>query len=379
MNIKSTQVNQVIEVKKQSNQEKRIIKIFGDFKEISGRNVNGISEGRYLYIETIPNGQETYIPFQKFQELVSEAKTLSSTKVFTEESQVKSSVDVLKQETIRSPDFKELLNYLVTKINLSLKNGEDEIVVTSEEAIFLELPWEDIVEEKISVIREVIPQANNDFEERENNLLLLVSHAEELNGNNLTSLREKLDDEISDIYSLVGSIKKNEIPKSYKLQTILLSIHTTKELLKSLQWEKYNYVHLIMHGINTGELCFETVQNHKVVDSMTIEELLGTLKSYHFQLLFFSFCFSGGGVNSSESLAFQIVRRGISKYVVGYSSPVGENSASLFAKYFYDILLNGTTNERGGFQLEAVYKEALKKYYSEKSNTKYVPYLYVNK
>ena len=96
-----------------------------------------------------------------------------------------------------------------------------------------------------------------------------------------------------------------------------------------------------------------------------------------FELFFLSFCYSCGGVNTGESLAFKIIDEGISKYVIGYSYPVKGGPALLFATDFYDRFLNGDKDIQGNDRIKDFYKKSFLKCYNKNNIRNYVPFLYM--
>jgi CHAT domain-containing protein len=180
-----------------------------------------------------------------------------------------------------------------------------------------------------------------------------------------------MDEEVRGIFGLINFFLENE-QQSFRMQKVLLSKHTTKQALGSINWSEYNFIHIILHGLSDGRLALENPDKtrYKDPDFMTVTEFLDILKGKNLDLIFLSFCFSGGGLDGEqENLAVQLTKNDASQYVIAYGNPVGDSSAASFAKIFYEYLINGS-------EIEQVYKTSLQKYYQLSSTGKYVPLLY---
>lgn len=356
------------------NNFENIFKIKANIEDVRDE-INSIPKGKYLCVQANSN-EVIYIPHEEFYKLVSKAKSKPMINMH-EDIEIGLGGSALTEKSIIKPDFSDLMKFLVEKINIVFENDNDEMIISSSEGIILELPWEDVSDKKIIVFREVISNKRKSFEEKTNNLLFVVSHAVKHGGEILEPIKEKMDEEIKSIYSLIGSLKTQEMPTHFKLQNVLLSIHTTKDSFKNTQWEKYNYVHFIMHGLDTGEICLENSDDHELVDPLSASDFLSILNGKNFELFFLSFCYSCGGVNTGESLAFKIIDEGISKYVIGYSYPVKGGPALLFATDFYDRFLNGDKDIQGNDRIKDFYKKSLLKCYNKNNIRNYVPFLYM--
>lgn len=333
----------------------------------------GIDKGAYLYIESSQKNEPIFIFVKKFTELYEKAKR--ETSIISSDPQIESNIGSLNEIKSQRPDFKELMSYLADKIDIDCSSFQenDELVVLSDISLYLELPWEDIVDKEIFISRKIIGNKNLKSSISENRLLFLMSHAHEGVGGDL---KKKMDDEIKDIYNLLDLALENE-QQSFRSEGLFILKHATKKSLQSLHWEDYNYVHLIMHGTQNGMLCLEKADKilYKYPDSISISEFLDIIKGNFFNLFFLSFCYSGGGVVDTEngnvdSLAFKIINEGIAQYAIGFSYPVGDITASSFSKIFYNNLFIGHA-------IKDAYIESLRKCYKINSK-KYIPFLYTN-
>jgi hypothetical protein len=353
------------------------MKISCELKDTMKDNQENLPEGRYLYIYYEKNTSAINISLPEFQGHLEEAKRGSEQSIPNPGVGSDNQTIIPTRENNR-PDFKNMMSFLVEKIAINDKdfNDGDELIIESSFGNFLELPWEEITQKKIFVFRMVVGERKNDLPESQNNLLLIISNSHITVNGELPDLKNKLKDEILKIIDQTI----DAIPKDFKINNISVAKHTTKDSFPLLLWDNYNYVHVIMHGDESGGLCLEKpeIDKYKVQDIMTIDEVIEILKNKKFSLLFLSFCYSGGGLNNNNSLAFQISSKGISKYVIGYRYGVGETSAMTFAEYFYKLLVNGFAATKQD-RLREVYKESLSKYYSDsQSNNVYVPILYIN-
>ncbi len=227
----------------------------------------------------------------------------------------------------------------------------------------MELPWEDIIEEDLFIIREIVcPQRKYEHKTR-NNILILMSHAHEGTGDNI---QELVKEEVESIYNTLHSNAHN----NFWVDNILIARHTSIEAIKALPWKDFNFAHLVMHSDSNGDLCLEDLSPERftTIDRFSAGDFLNLIKDNCLNLIFLSMCYSGGGTEK-ESLAFQIVKSGYSKYVIGYSYPVGEKSAKDFADIFYQKL---ATLKEG---IEDVYTTSLEAYYKSGKKT-FIPLLY---
>jgi hypothetical protein len=356
-----------------------MVNILGSFREVKD-SIDGLSPGKYLFIESNIKDSPIPILYEEFMGLFAAAKSEPlKNKPLIEQVGLATDFDLIPTKK-QLTNFDDLMAILAKKIEIIFPVNEDELVVTSSEEIFLQLPWEVLVKQKIFVYREVIVEDDKNFEEKpQNNLMFLVSHATKDGGTILKPIKEGLDDEIREVYSLISSIKTDEMANHLKFNKVLLSIHTTRDSLNDVHWNEFNYAHLIMHGLEDGRICLESPDDHKQIEGVTIPEFIKLIEKHSFKLFFLSFCYSGGGTKSGDNLSYLIVRKGISKYVIGYSYSVDGRLAASFAKCFYAKLLNGAQDGQGNDKIKSIYKEALEKYYVDNPGAKDLPFLYLYK
>lgn len=338
--------------------------------KIQDDNIQNLQGEVYLSIETSKNDKPIYIKYDKFRDIYIGAKEKTDN-LLSEISVASGFTPLRKKEGQKKSRFNQVINFLSEEININevdFNNENDEIIVRSDIGMFLELPWESIVRKRIFVIRKFISNKKNNFEKDANNLLLFMSHACEGVGANL---QEKMNEEIKSIYNTLHFLRENN-QASFRINQILLSKHTTKEVLEKTHWKDFNFVHFIMHGDSNGNLYLEMPdkENYKQPDNMSILKLLKTLDGNHFTLIFLSICYSGGEVDNENSLALQLIEANYSQYVIGYSNTVGDISAKSFTEIFYEFLITGEN-------IQTVYKESLKRYYKINEQTKYMPLLYM--
>lgn len=347
--------------------------IFCDIRKVNEK-VADIESGEYLYIEFNNGTKSCYIPYDKFYKMYRDAKE-DKIAILVEDQEVEvadiePTISISSRKSLR-PDFGELMNFLRGYISIDFDNltkDDNEITVSSESSMLLELPWEKIVDKDIFIFREVFGKEEMKFGQERDNLLMLMSHAHEGVGNNM---KKNMDEEISKIYNY---LLKNE-QQPFRIDSSLLLKHTTKNLLGYIKpaIKDYSYLHaVLMHGLSNGSLCLE--KDDKVYyehpDIATISEFLSFLEKGKFKLIFLSFCFSGGGLdNDNDNLSFQIIKNNIAMNVISYNHGIGENTALNFSNYFYQNLANGG-------DVKKIYKISLKKYYDNYKQRTYIPLLY---
>lgn len=344
--------------------------IYLDLKEVKEGDIEyidgiALDQGGYLSIKTSSkqNNKPILIPYKDFEEIYSRSKIATTTEPADPGISKEFSPVVAKKSL---PNLKPVISFLNTKIGFSKDNFADDkkkLKVQSSSQLILELPWEDIIEEDLFIIREIVcPERKYDHKTR-NNILILMSHAHEGTDDNI---QELVKEEVESIYKTLHSNAQN----NFWVDNILISRHTSIETIKALPWKDFNFAHLVMHGDSNGYLCLENFnpENFKSIDRFSTNDFLDLIKDNCLNLIFLSMCYSGGGIDK-ESLAFQIVRSGYSKYVIGYSYPVGEKSAKDFANIFYQKLATSKTD------IEEIYTTSLESYY-QSGKKKFIPLLY---
>lgn len=349
------------------------------------KDVGNPSEGKYLsvYIATKENEYFKSISLSEYQSfyegIILEGDNLSEGSGVTIGGDFSNSLTM--DSKMGRPNFDKMMQYLSKEMGIDSEyfTDSEELTVESDFGNFVELPWEDITDKRIIVIRRAIGIDLNEINDDVNNLLFIASNSNKyFDGGSAADLREKMKDEI------LGVIALNSLgvaSKDFKLDNIHISKHTTEESFEALPWDKYNYIHMIMHGDDKGGISLEYSNEgyYKMRATMNIDKVIKILSDKKFLLLFLSFCYSGGGcVYGCESLAFRIAKNKISKYVIGYRYGIGEESALTFTDIFYRFLLSSSAkNEKN--RIEKIYKESLIEYFKNpKFNSDYMPLLYIN-
>ena len=354
------------------------MRISCELKDNKKDNPENLPEGKYLYIYSKKSTTPITILFSEFQGRYDEAKR-SSTLTLSDPGIGSIGGQIITTEKDSRPDFKTVMSFLTEKVSISDSdfNEDDELIIESGFGTFLELPWEKITTKNVFVFREAIGNKNINNPEPVNNLLFIISNSNISVDGELPDLKNKLKAEVLKIIDqTVGAI-----PKAFYINNINVLKHATQDKLKSVSWNNYNYVHIIMHGDKNGGLCLEKteIDKYKIQDIMTTDKIIEVLDGKNFLLLFLSFCYSGGGLdNGSNSLAFQITSRGIARYVIGYRYGVGEDSALTFAESFYKTLVSGLGSDQQD-RLKEVYKKSLSEYWKDpKQKNGYQPMLYIS-
>lgn len=242
------------------------------------------------------------------------------------------------------------------------------LYVKSGEALFLELPWEEVSDDFGGiVIREIISEIKDKEVDISKNLLLVTSYAYE---GISSTLEKELSEEMSKIMDCC--IETNEI--RHRINTITWLRHATCELIKGLDFTKYNFIHFAMHGYEKGGIYLSKNDTnlYKQPVIFTIDDLLKHVINCRFKLIFFSTCYSGGGlIDDIISPAIKVVQKGISDFAIGYFGGAGNTSSREFANEFYKKLLSIS-------DIEEVYLKSMKEYKSkmQKGRKSYIPYLY---
>lgn len=355
------------------------MRVLCEIKDIPEDNQERLAPGRYLVIYKFVNNKDLkfILSFSEFQGYYEESKRDSST-VMTEPGISMEEAPLPLAQKQSTPDFKKIMGYLTESIAITESDFEDdEFIVESSFGDFLELPWEQVTKKGVYVLRRVIGDKKDATAEDINNFLFVVSNSHITPEGEAFDLKEKLKQEILEIID--HAIEA--IPKDFKIDSLHISKHTTKDSFKLLPWDQSKYAHILMHGDKNGGLCLEKADPdyYKYQDVMDTTEVITTLTDKNLFLLFLSICNSGGGWYSiNNNLAFQAANKGIAKYTIGYRFGVGEDSALRFSGIFYKTLLNGSVRNEAGW-IEEVYKKSLAEYYKEPiSDNGYIPLLYVN-
>jgi hypothetical protein len=342
--------------------------------------------GEYLCINTDKNTSLTLIPLSEFMNHYEESKRKFMSSISDSEFKTNDQTINITKKT-NKPDFIEVINYLIKKITINNNDFNDEkneLIIESNFGNLLDLPWEKISDKNIVILRIIISEIKHESDKIEDNLLFVLSNANSYNDKKAQNI-EKKSDEILYIIERIMNIP----PKEFKINHFDFSKHTTKESFKKLPWKKYNYAHFIMHGEENGGLCLEhpEINKYKDADILSAKEIITFLQQERLFLLFFSCCYSGGGVNNSsngtndnDSIAFQIINKGIAKYSIGYRYGINDTNAASFAKIFYNNLISILYKEQQN-RLERIYSKSLLDYYEKNvsaKNIEDIPILYIN-
>ena len=329
--------------------------------------ISDLPQGAHFLISSSKNTKQTYVEYAEFQRRYQEAASLE--KPQNTELDVVSGSEALKQDEVkRQNGFDQVVLFILEKIDFKHSEVEGgEIIIKSDFVKFLELPWEQSIGEKIVIIRRFygsqLIQSKSEYG-KVNNLVILMSHAYKGIG---ADLEKEMKSEIKSIYNILTEQNHS----TFKTQKILFLKHTSKDMLKNIEWEDFNFLHLIAHGDSQGFLALEaTGTDYKSPDLLSSKDFLDHFQKSAFDLIFLSNCYSGGGLdNEDASLALRLIESGCTHYSIGYREGTGEDSAKQFAEIFYETLVSGVN-------IEEVYKKSLLRYYQMNPQPKYIPFLF---
>jgi hypothetical protein len=182
-----------------------------------------------------------------------------------------------------------------------------------------------------------------------------------------TNIGNDVNEEIIDILKKITENNKD----SFRISEVHFLKHGTRTAVEEIGWNRFGYVHIALHGEEDGRLCLEDATSYDKIVHIGKNDFINLLKidpKPYFLVVYLSFCFSGGGTGST-SLAFDLIKDGVSENVIAYSGGAGSPSAKKFSSYFYNFLTVGQS-PRSAFQ------SALIKYKSENPDSDYVPMFY---
>jgi len=338
--------------------------------------------GEYLIME-VNGGQrifiETIVIERKKKEFQGEIKAGSDTK---DDGGFSTSANP-KVEVVSSKNA--MTNYLLEVMGIKEPPSNNIIFITSNDSMFLELPWESFFGISNSVIRSVYSdKKNTDYDMKKKdygyNIGVFISQSYKFLNESIPSLKEKIKEEVSGIYKLAELITQEETPKYLKISKCAVHYHLNKEIMNNVNINDFDFLHIILHGDTEGNLCFEqNSEYYDQIEKFPKDDFMEFLREKSFYVVFLSYCYSGGGLlKDNPSLAYQMIEEGISKYSIAYDSGVGQDSASEFANYFYRQILNVIFDDAGKDNMENIYSKSLMNYYrSSTAVPKYIPMLYV--
>lgn len=348
-----------------------------DIKENTPEKPPDLQPGPYLEVGVTAEQQLKYIDWNKFVSKKRESKevktvSLSEAGIAAAPTGTRTDEETLIEKNVGS---EIALDFLLSEIGIKSEDllGSDELVVYSNLGDFLELPWESFTKTAVAVIRKFNDLGGSEeqlLKNKNNNLLVLMSHAYQGMGDNISKV---MNQEIANIYESAHFLRSQR-ESAFRIDSIHLSKHTTKDVVEHrIHWGDFNLVHLIMHGDSIGRLGLEKPERDQYThpDLISKDDFIQAIGPTEFDLVFLSLCYSGGGLDGDEnSLAFQLVRGKKAKYVIGYRAAVGEFSARDFSKDFYENIISGLA-------ISEVYKKTLLDYYKVKPESKYTPFLYM--
>lgn len=335
--------------------------------ELIRHNDNSNAE-QFLLITIDSSGKEIKLDYNTYKSIFAERMTVcpSIPEVVSEDEKATTSQ---VQKTNNSA-----LSHIVEGLSIDedLFQRDNELIVESNVGQILELPWEDI-HDSLVVFRKVAGSTACKIDDCRNNILFLISSADIIDGNNEPNLKAKIQKETTGIIGHAINID----PKHVKIDSIHVIKHATEEMLKSIPWDNYDLIHIMMHSTNSGELCLESTDlyNYKVGVPLKIQGLVDKFNESKFRLIFFSSC-NTGRTSDNSNMAFHVAQDGVAEYAIGYKDKIGESSAEEFAGKFYDYLFSSSRMD-----IFEAYKKAVIDYFGKEPSRKqlgYVPMLYIN-
>ncbi len=345
------------------------MEIFCETINVLNEDVPSIPKGSYIYFKT--SKKQVMVPAEEFWGLYLKSKTKNKTIGTISEIGVIENIGTA-QDTVdmgSKPDFKMLVNYLKEKIEIieqDFDSTKNELIIKTDIWEILELPWEELIKNDLFVIRKSSNE-NPEIELKENSLLILISHSYKGFGKNI---KEYMDKEVKSVHGIFNYFVEETLT-SFKVNNIHLVKHSTTDLIKKIDWNRFNCMHIIMHGDDEGNLLLEDAHDWKQPVKYSAEDLLVLLGEHSMDLVFLSSCYSGGGLSTKESLASKLIRSNKCKNVIAYSGGVGEIYATSFADKFYKNLVSLNSN------VKDAYKQAIESCYNENKRD-YVPFLYTS-
>ncbi len=285
------------------------------------------------------------IPLNEFQEKYTLGKNYSKQQL--PEAGIGSPSDVgavvVKKSAPKKVDFTDTLLFILEKIshdkNIKLTD-DDELIIQSGTENILELPWENFVDQKTAIYREVLNSGEKMVESEARDFLIIKSLSYFTDTETKPSLNETAQEEAYKV--MLEYLVKDNKPNS-RLDSLHLIKNATIENIRKIEWDKFNLVHMIMHGEEDGRLCFEHPNNYEKIDHMEAADFIDLVKESRFSLVFLSFCFSAGGGGAENSLSFKLIQSKVAQNIIAYNGLVGSTTAQKFAEHFYSNLMNGRT------------------------------------
>lgn len=307
-----------------------------DFITVVDKNAENLPEGNYLQF-TDEKGITIYYPRVKFDSVFSLKESTKINQFDIGDIGIGKQTNV-QQVTgdISQPNFDIFINEIRLAVEaggIELETENDWIEILSENSLLLEVPWEGLFNK--SVVR-VIDSAKITNSDDKKNMLVAISHAH-IGVQDYIINQIKL--EVKEIYkSLEYYVEENKF-----FEKILLIKHATISNLQlpSSEYSNYSYLHLAMHCDENGKFWLEKEGDmYKNPEPTDIDDILGTSPRNHsFQLVFFSSCYSGGGLKDGQmSPSHKLVKDGVARYTIGYRFGAKELVAKKFSDDFYKYL-----------------------------------------
>jgi len=256
------------------------------------------------------------------------------------------------------------------------KDKDRRLIITSDQHYVLSSPWEvfrefsDRSAKPLGIVRQVSQIGNGPERCLGNNSLFLLSHGYLDGPSEMHFVADDFEKEVSS--SLLASFLSSRAdgPES-RLFTVFRYLN--RNSIRSVNLDHYSHLHLISHGNPAGEIGFEKVDGQWRIDWVSQSEFNDYLKNARRELVFLSCCYSGQGTSTRPSLAFDLVKNGISKNVIAFAGGMGsQKSLPDFVTAFYKHYMRT-------LDVEGAYQEGIETLIATKSNYTHRPVLYTSR
>lgn len=237
-------------------------------------------------------------------------------------------------------------NYDMTKESLIVIESDSDLVACQ--------PWSRFIyirsKVKTQQIRYIIKNMNSASVTLDDDLNILVLVSAAYKGYDGYPIGEKISskDLPDEVLKIVERFSTDYKVPNVKPTIFTLAKFINEESVKKIEFNNYNFLHLLMHG-SEGKLGFELTDNHSVCQWMSIEQCMPIFRKndHKYKLVFLSLCDGARDNISHASLAYRLIKEGIAENVIGFNGSVGSNVTSIdFCDCFYKAYTESRDIER---------------------------------